>query len=192
MSDRAQLLLNYSLSYNYSDRDKRSYELPDYLFLDSLSNTYNSGYLTHRAGPGFRYRSEKAMFVTNIDYQHATLTGDQVFPTVSRSNMSAGFDNLVYMAMLDYKFSRTNSLRTMLRSYTSNPSVSQLQDVLDVSNPLFVSQGNPSLRPVYNHMLHLRYTNTNVTRDGLSWPCFGGMPVELHRQLDRAGRPSRL
>ena len=58
MSDRAQLLLNYSLSSNYSYRDKRSYELPDYLFLDSLSNTYNSGYLTHRAGRGFRYRSE--------------------------------------------------------------------------------------------------------------------------------------
>ena len=59
--------------------------------------------------------------------------------------MSAGFDNLVYMAMLDYKFFHGPiRLRTMLRSYTSNPSVSQLQDVLDVSNPLFVSQGNPS------------------------------------------------
>lgn len=191
MSDRAQLLLNYSLSYNYSDRDKRSYELPDYLFLDSLSNTYNSGYLTHRAGPGFRYRSEKAMFVTNIDYQHATLTGDQVFPTVSRSNMSAGFDNLVYMAMLDYKFSRTNSLRTMLRSYTSNPSVSQLQDVLDVSNPLFVLQGNPSLRPVYNHMLHLRYTNTNVTKGRTFVAMLWGNARSnyIANSIERADRP---
>ena len=53
VSERVQLLANYDISYNYSDRDKRSYELPGDLFLDSLSNTYNSGYLTHRVGPGF-------------------------------------------------------------------------------------------------------------------------------------------
>ena len=81
ISDRVQLLANYQISYNYSDRDKRSYELPGDLFLDSLSNTYNSGYLIHRVGPGLRYHTEKTMFVTNINYQRSTLTGDQVFPT---------------------------------------------------------------------------------------------------------------
>ena len=111
VSERVQLLANYDISYNYSDRDKRSYELPGDLFLDSLSNTYNSGYLTHRVGPGFRLHSDKTMLVINLNYQYATLTGDQQFPTVSRSKMAANFDNIVYRAMLHLKFNRSNSMR---------------------------------------------------------------------------------
>ena len=79
----------------------------------------------------------------------------------------------------------------MLRSYTSNPSVSQLQDVLDVSNPLFVSQGNPSLRPVYNHMLHLRYTNTNVTKGRTFVAMLWGNARSnyIANSIERADRP---
>ena len=73
-------------------------KLPGDLFLDSLSNTYNSGYLIHRVGPGLRYHTEKTMFVTNINYQRSTLTGDQVFPTSAKDQMDASFNNVVYMA----------------------------------------------------------------------------------------------
>lgn len=52
----------------------------------------------------------------------------------------------------------------MFRSSTNNPSITQLQDVLDVSNPLFVSQGNPDLKPVYTHQFFINYVNTNVTK----------------------------
>ena len=162
VSERVQLLANYDISYNYSDRDKRSYELPGDLFLDSLSNTYNSGYLTHRVGPGFRLHSDKTMLVINLNYQYATLTGDQQFPTVSRSKMAANFDNIVYMAMLHLKFNRSNSMRVRLFSGTDNPSVTQLQNVLDVSNPLFISQGNPNLKSVYAQRMNIRYTRVNV------------------------------
>ena len=162
VSERVQLLANYDISYNYSDRDKRSYELPGDLFLDSLSNTYNSGYLTHRVGPGFRLHSDKTMLVVNLNYQYATLTGDQQFPTVSRSKMAANFDNIVYRAMLHLKFNRSNSMRVRLFSGTDNPSVTQLQNVLDVSNPLFISQGNPNLKPVYAQRMNIRYTRVNV------------------------------
>lgn len=78
------------------------------------------------------------------------------------------------MALLDVKFNPTNTLRAMLRSSTNNPSVTQLQDVLDVSNPLFVSQGNPNLRPVYANRMFVRYVNTNVTKGRTFMAMLGG------------------
>ena len=104
------------------------------------------------------------MLVVNLNYQYATLTGDQQFPTVSRSKMAANFDNIVYRAMLHLKFNRSNSMRVRLFSGTDNPSVTQLQNVLDVSNPLFISQGNPNLKPVYAQRMNIRYTRVNVRK----------------------------
>ena len=53
LSEKSQLLFSYNANYSYSDRDKRSYQRPEYIMIDSLSNTYNSGYLTQQVGPGF-------------------------------------------------------------------------------------------------------------------------------------------
>jgi len=48
------------------------------------------------------------------------------------------------------------------RSAVSAPSVNQLQDVLDISNPLSVSRGNTDLKQQYTHTLNARYTFTNT------------------------------
>ena len=164
LTNHLQLVTAYNLSYNFADRDKRSYDLPDLNFLDSLSNTYNSGYLTHRVGPGLRFNTDKYMVVADINYQYATLAGDQQFPSSAQGRLSADFNNVVYMAMARLRFNRTNSLHIRLNSNTNNPSIDQLQSVLDVSNPLFVSQGNPNLKPVYGQTMEVRYLRTNVQK----------------------------
>ncbi len=174
ISPRSQLLMSYRVSYNYSDRDKRTYEMPDEEFLDEYSNTYNSGYLTQSVGPGYRYKQGKSMFVANIFYQASSLTGNQLFPSMANPNTSAHFNNVTYMAMLNFQFNPSTTLRTMLRSSTNNPSVTQLQDVLDISNPLFVSQGNPSLRPVYSHRLYMNFVKANTEKGRTFIASLGG------------------
>lgn len=162
ISPKSQLLVNYNINYSYSDLDKRSYSEPDDIQIDSLSNTYNSGYLTQQVGPGYRYNNGKVMLIGSLFYQYSTLAGDQQFPL--QTNTSANFNNMVYRAILNVKFNSTNTLRSMFRSSTNNPSITQLQNVLDVSDPLFVSQGNPDLKPVYTHQFFINYVNTNVTK----------------------------
>ena len=43
-----------------------------------------------------------------------------------------------------------------------------------MSNPLFVSQGNPNLRPVYANRMFVRYVNTNVTKGRTFMAMLGG------------------
>ena len=45
---------------------------------------------------------------------------------------------------------------------TSNPSVQQLQEIVNVSNPLFISMGNSSLKQTQNHNMILFYTSSNM------------------------------
>ena len=78
--------------------------------------------------------------------------------------MDASFNNVVYMAMLQMRFNPSNMLRIRMNSRTSNPSVTQLQNVLDVSNPLFISQGNPHLQPVYSNNMNIHYRRVNVQK----------------------------
>jgi hypothetical protein len=59
------------------------------------------------------------------------------------------------------KFSASSNIRLFYRASTNFPSVNQLQDVVNLSNPLRVSAGNPDLKQSYTHLLSARYTFIN-------------------------------
>jgi len=52
----------------------------------------------------------------------------------------------------------------MYRTNTDAPNISQLQNVVDISNPLLLKSGNPSLKQSYQHSLTLRYGSTNTAK----------------------------
>ncbi len=53
------------------------------------------------------------------------------------------------MGMFSYRFSREKNLRLFYRTSTSTPSINQLQNVIDNSNPLLLRAGNPDLKQQY-------------------------------------------
>jgi hypothetical protein len=53
-------------------------------------------------------------------------------------------------------FATRRNVRLAWNTSTSAPSLSQLQNVVNNSNPLSLSNGNPDLRPTYTHSLSLR------------------------------------
>lgn len=79
------------------------------------------------------------------------------------------------MAMLNYKFSKTENIRFMYRTSTNAPNISQLQNIVDNSNPLLLRTGNPDLRQDYNHNISLRYGKTTTSKgNGLFIFAMGG------------------
>jgi len=71
------------------------------------------------------------------------------------------FQNFLPNMMLTYKFSDLTNLRFSYRTSTNAPSVSQLQNVIDNSNRLSISTGNPLLKQEYSHniMTNVAYAN---------------------------------
>ena len=167
VSKYAQLSMQYRAEYDHQERDKQSFETGDDfaggLLLPSLSNTYESNYLTQRVGPGFRYAKERNTFVANVYYQRSSLDG-QVLQSSDPEKIRHNYNNVLYFMMGQLNINRENMLRLFITSYTNNPEVTQLQSVFDISDAKYISSGNPHLNPSYNHRVNFHYTNSNVEK----------------------------
>ncbi|SDL75514.1 Carboxypeptidase regulatory-like domain-containing protein [Siphonobacter aquaeclarae] len=174
LSKMSQLQFSYNLSVTNSNSNKETYDFSaaseSYSELNKiLSNKFDNRYLTNRAGLAYRLRTKKAFFTLGTDYQYADLSGNQLFPKTFSVNKT--FQNWMPNADVNYKFTQTKNLRFNYRTSTNAPSISQLQNVFDNTNPLFISSGNPNLKQEYSHTLSLRYNSTNLAK---SVNFFGG------------------
>lgn len=58
-----------------------------------------------------------------------------------------------------YRFSKLSNLRINYRGTTSQPSMSDLLDIVDDSDPLNITMGNPGLKPSFTNTFRLFYNN---------------------------------
>lgn len=160
----SQLQISYNPSYTEGRSDKKTNDLDSITavyndFNAPLSNKYANTYSTQRGGLSYKYRKEKLNLSFGADAQSSTLRGNQTFPTEFAINQS--FQNILPNAQLNYRFSKTKNLRINYRSATNIPSIMQLQNVVDISNPLQVKSGNPSLKQTFENNLNLRFGGFN-------------------------------
>lgn len=166
LSRKALLQFTYNVNRNYSEADKRTFNFTgnEYSQVDSaLSSTFNTTYTTQSGGLDFDYKIDSAADLSlGLDYQVAVLNSNMSFPRTDEINRP--FYNFLPNARFSYKFSEKSNIRIRYRTRTSAPSVSQLQNVTDNSNPVLLSRGNPGLKQEMNHMLFGRWMKTNVQK----------------------------
>lgn len=167
LGERGLLQVNYSISRaaNETDRITNSWDslTGSYkIFEADLSNRLKSNYLTQRGAIGYLLRGEKFNLTMELGYQHARLSADQEFPHTF--TLQRDFQNLLPVVMLTYNIDRGKSLRFNYRTSTNPPSVIQLQEVVDNSNPVLLSSGNPDLDHSYSHFFMSRYNATNTEK----------------------------
>ncbi|MEZ4771907.1 MAG: TonB-dependent receptor [Bacteroidia bacterium] len=167
VSEKGMLQLNYSWSPEWNDSEKSTYDYEDmtgdYSSLNiPLSNVFNSTYAAHQLGAGYMLRGKKAFFTTRLAAQWAGLAGEQVLPY--SDNVNRTFFNLLPTAFFRLRLEGQNSIFAMYRTSTSPPSISQLQQVIDNSNPLQLRTGNQDLDQSYQHMMVFRYNSTNTEK----------------------------
>ena len=167
LSQTSQLQANYSLNYAPNNSDKRTlnFESGDYTRLDTaLSNVFNNYYLTQGGGLSYRYNTRKVQASVGVCAQVAQLRGNQRFPVAGPVDFS--FWNILPQAMLMFRPDRQHNLRVFYRTSTNAPSLNQLQAVVNNSNPLQLTIGNPLLSQEYSHNLVARYSGSNPEKKG--------------------------
>jgi Outer membrane protein beta-barrel family len=92
--------------------------------------------------------------------QNSNLESQRIYPKASAVNQS--FFNFLPNANYRKKIGLYSNVRMFYRASTVFPSINQLQDVVNLNNPLRVSSGNPDLKPSYTHFLSTRYSYTNT------------------------------
>ena len=166
ISQYAQVSLQYRMWYEHEMNDKRTFYTDEsYGNLernDNMSQSFQSGFWTHRIGPGFRYSKNKNTVVLNAFYQRDEMNGSIV--GTQGDKIDKNYDKFSYFAMANVAFNKENTLRIFLRSWSSNPSVTQLQSIFDVSNPQYISIGNKELNPSFTHNLSMHYNLSKVDK----------------------------
>ncbi|MEO8584114.1 MAG: outer membrane beta-barrel protein [Flavitalea sp.] len=164
ITSKSQLQVNYSPSYNKSKADQEAYQYDESIdkfstFDPNLSSKFNNSTTGQNAGIGYRYGTKDNQLNIGANYQRSDLNSDQQFPRTLMVDKS--FNNILPNAMLRLKLNSLSNIRFMYRVSTTQPSVTQLQDVYDYTNLPFVTAGNPDLRQQLSSVLSARYTYNN-------------------------------
>ncbi|MBC7889949.1 MAG: outer membrane beta-barrel protein [Ferruginibacter sp.] len=160
---KGQLQFDYTPSVQKNKADQQTYLFDGikYSKFDTiLSNRFDNTITTNNAGISYRLgqsRDEQLSF--GVNFQNSKLESQRVFPTSSSVNQS--FTNILPNVMWRKKLNASTNIRLFYRASTNFPSVNQLQDVVNLTNPLRVSSGNPDLKQSYTHFLAGRYMYTN-------------------------------
>lgn len=162
-----ELSASYKVNFNDRISDKETYlldpESGEKEFSPQLSNEFNSGYTTQEPSIMYSNRSFGKFFNAGVSYQHAALNNQQFYP--QEGTIQKSFSSILPTAMGRLELGGGGSMFFRYNTSTNEPSVSQLQNVIDNSNPLFFSMGNPDLDQSYSHSLMLRLDKANTDKN---------------------------
>ena len=176
------LQFSYKFTYSYSKSDRSTYDFSKYAMSGDHEYRGWDSYLNPFAGHLNDYRDDNlSRFSEYRNYNHDI----QVMLRFIRQKYNLNFGVMVqpqqskyiqdYQGVhvdtvrnvvnvsptLDfrYRFSKMSNLRINYRGTTSQPSISQLLDITDNSDPLNISMGNPGLKPSFTQNFRLFYNN---------------------------------
>jgi len=169
IGDKSMIQVNYNPSYTQSTLNQQTYVYNaltgEYTVLDSaLSNEYSFTTLTNKAGLSYHYRGATSNLMIGANYQIADLQGSQTFPVSSSGLKTYTYQNFLPTAIFTERFEDKSSLRLFYLTSTNLPSITQLQNVVNNTNPLLLTTGNPKLDQSYNNTFIARYGKTNTDK----------------------------
>ena len=111
---------------------------------------YLYGYTT--GGIRMRTQKRKYNYSFGATWQQADLEG-KIISGIKDSVISKTFRNILPNARFQYNFSKFKTFAINYSTSTNQPSMSQLQPVPDVSDPLNIKEGNPDLKQEFTNAL---------------------------------------
>ncbi|MGM9739067.1 MAG: outer membrane beta-barrel protein [Candidatus Cryptobacteroides sp.] len=165
LSRKSRLSIDYKYSQNHSSAENFTY------LFNKKNEAYNENpdkrqsavnstlFATHTAGARYSFTTKRFVLTGSMSYQRTDYNGSAEMP-VSYS-VHRGFNNLIYSLIGNLRFNPANTLRLTARSFTTNPTASMMQNVVNLNNPSYIRSGNPDINPSSQHSVEGRYVHTN-------------------------------
>ncbi len=166
LSKNAIGTFGYQVGNNATAADQKTFQIDEErkaLLDTALSNEFDNKFITQRLRSGYAYNKDAWSVNVNMDYQNARLDNEAFFPVPGTFNRS--FNNFLPSANLNYRNRKTGfSWRVRYRTSTNEPSVNELQNVVNNQNPLNLRVGNPDLGQSYNHNIFANISKINLEK----------------------------
>lgn len=157
------------LRYEFSHRKQMSQSLvydsinvyPDYLvrgYDNELSTRVENFYDTHTADLSLRGIREKMMYSVGVGMTpQSSLSNSPIGPKSNKESLQQDVLNWAPSVMFRYMFSKQQTLMFRYRGRSNTPNIEDLQEVIDVTDPMNLRYGNPNLKPSFNNNFMLFY-----------------------------------
>lgn len=187
IADRTYIQVSYRYQYSYNKNDRRAfvydseayhdlneslernrYDIPailrfmeetNYMLRDTIRLSQYSEYRNYNQAiyAQFRRVRESYNFSVGVDAfpQHTVLNYKYMgkeYPEITRSVF-----NMAPRANLRWNFDKHTNIRLRYQGRTAQPSMTNLLDITDDSNPLYISKGNPNLKPSFSHSVNFNF-----------------------------------
>lgn len=175
------LQVSYRFQGRFNNSDKGAYDLPlpvnpdgfipsglegipaDGDFNTDLSNNFRNALLTHELKFGYKKVTSKMNLEAGMVFSPSSSRSTDLINS-ARNIPTRWVWNVAPYFRLRYRFSKTESLHVRYNARTSQASMSQLQPVKDVSNPLNIVIGNPDLKPTFTQSVNFYYNRYDSER----------------------------
>ena len=151
----------YSISQRKQEALKNVYNQDAdgiYNVLDSAYNqSYRTNFISQRASLSFKSQRAKFNYTIGLNLDPSYSSSENFVGDTTLSKITRKVVNLSPMAQFNYMFDKRTNLRIMYNGRTSQPSMTQLQPVADISDPTNITIGNPDLNPRYTNNVFIRF-----------------------------------
>ena len=149
---------NYALNKSISAKNVYDVSAVNKTLNDSLTNSFDNSLVTHKLTVNFQQSKKRYNYQVGLGLQPTYLDSRSVTLDTPREFRQVALQ-VVPVASFYYQFSTSRRIHFYYNGYTQQPSISQLQPVPDYTNPLYVAEGNPNLKPSFNHVFRVSYND---------------------------------
>ena len=163
-------LLFYGISYNYAinldDSENLAYDYDEesdqfQKLNEDQSTSFDNHTATHKPALNISYQTESFNFSIDAGYSLADLKSTDRIRDFSFDNNFNAFEG---SARLNYYLSKTSNLGLNYNLSNQIPSIYTLTPYRNISNPLYIVEGNPNLDLTKRHNLNLSYNTNNMDK----------------------------
>lgn len=143
------------------NKDIHEYNRTGEVYSEVYSNSIDNRSTSHSPGFDIAYQEGKTRAQIGLSANITSTYNKTLDGKTEKEYEDPNRFNWAPQAMVFYDINDNSSLRLFYRGSSSQPSTSQLMAVMDNSNPLSLSFGNPSLYPYFRHNLRSEFSYTN-------------------------------
>ena len=177
------LQLNYTYNHSYNNSNRSTYSFDDILdyvleinpdftrpvlpvdYIDYIDNNLSrySTYRTqrHEVGIMLRYVTSKMNLNAGVNWLPEYTKLDYKYMNIDDVFTRKVLDYISPNVRFRYKWSKQTTLNVRYRGSVSQPSMTDLIDIVDDSNPLQITKGNPNLKPSFSQNINAFFNTYN-------------------------------
>lgn len=179
LGNKLFLDVEYSYDHNQRSNTRSVYDYDentdDYtLFNELLSSDFDFTDIQQTPSLSIRKDGKEFRYGVTAGYTFTNLHNQDYIKDIG---FAKKYENLLFDLYTRYNIGKNKRLRLNYNSNLNVPSVSQMQPVPNVNNPLNIIIGNPNLKPAVSHRLRFNYSDYN-------WKERTGMYVYLGVTMD--------